>query len=249
METITSRQNLLVKHVVALHNTQQRSEYGQCIVQGLRACQTLHKSGITFVYLFFTEENKDAACMLASGSYICVSYEVMQKISTTTTPSGIVGVFVIPAQPDPSKLSTGLVLASITNPGNMGTLIRTAAAVGVQSVVVVEGCDPWSPKVIQASAGTIGSVAIFELSWDSLLSSKKNIPLCAFVVSGGQSPKSVDLKKGLLVIGNEAHGIPEQWLTACASKITLPMPGDIESLNAAIAGSIALYISYVGTDL
>jgi TrmH family RNA methyltransferase len=246
MQIITSRQNILIKHIVTLHDTDHRVEHGQCIAQGLRTCQTLAASGIRFIHIFYTEEHKDTAYTLPADDYICVALDVMQKISTTITPSGILAVFAVPTRPDVSTLRSGLVLASITNPGNMGTLIRTAVALGVPSLVIVEGCDPWNPKVVQASAGTIGSIPIFELSWDALMDAKKNIPLCALVVEGGSSPQEVAIKESLLIVGNEAHGIPKEWLKACTTKITLDMPGGTESLNAAIAGSIALYVGYVG---
>jgi tRNA G18 (ribose-2'-O)-methylase SpoU len=74
----------------------------------------------------------------------------------------------------------------------------------------------------------------------------KNIPLCALVVEGESSPQEVAIKESLLIVGNEAHGIPKEWLKTCTTRVTLNMPGGTESLNAAIAGSIALYVGYIG---
>jgi TrmH family RNA methyltransferase len=126
----------------------------------------------------------------------------------------------------------------------MGTLIRSAIAMGIKSVVIVEGTDPWSPKVIQASAGTIIQANVFQIGWDQLIKNKKNLKLCALVVKGGKKPNQIDFKDILLVVGNEANGIPDNWLSKCEEKMTLPMPGNTESLNAAIAGSIALYLAF-----
>jgi TrmH family RNA methyltransferase len=126
----------------------------------------------------------------------------------------------------------------------MGTLIRTAAALGKKTVIVAEGTDPWNIKVVQASAGTIGLVNIHSLSWRELLKKKGGRPLAALVVKDGIHPKKIDLSHALLVIGNEAHGLPTAWLRDCEYKITLPMPGNIESLNAAVAGSIAMYLAW-----
>ncbi len=165
----------------------------------------------------------------------------MEKMSTTKTPSGYLAVFTIPPKPQPT-FERGIVLANITDPGNMGTLIRSATAMNVKTVVIVDGVDPWSPKVVQASAGTVGSVALLECSWQELLTYKQDKQLCAFVVKNGKTPQELELNDMLLVIGNEAHGISNDWLNDCEFTCTLPMPGNTESLNAAVAGSIALYL-------
>src|SRR5579885_2522756 len=125
----------------------------------------------------------------------------------------------------------------------MGTLIRTCAAMGKKSVVIIDGTDVWSPKVIQATAGTLAYVTIFQWSWNELLKHKKDIPLCALVVHDGKSPTKKIMESTLLVIGSEAHGIPDTWIKECEYKVTLSMPGNTESLNAAVAGSIAMYIA------
>ena len=165
----------------------------------------------------------------------------MEKISTTKTPSGYLAVFTIPKQPQPT-VERGIVLANITDPGNMGTLMRSAAAMNIKTVVVVDGVDPWSPKVVQASAGSVGTLTIYQCSWQELLKHKQEKKLCALVVKNGKAPQEHELNDVFLVIGNEAHGIPSDWLNDCELKCTLPMPGKTESLNAAVAGSIALYL-------
>jgi TrmH family RNA methyltransferase len=174
---------------------------------------------------------------------LCVSPAVMKRISTATTPSGIVGIFKIPQHPK-NSIGQGLVLAQIQDPGNMGTLIRTAVALNAPTIIIVEGTDPWSPKVIQASAGTIAQAVLYQLSWQELLQKKGATQLVALVVSGGKSLEKLDLCNSLLVVGNEANGLPTQWQQDCEEKATLSMPGNAESLNAAAAGSIALYIAY-----
>lgn len=113
---------------------------------------------------------------------------------------------------------------------------------GYKNVIIVQGCDPWSPKVIQASAGTIALVSIIQCSWEELIAKKGSTKLCALVVKDGYKPEDLDLKKSLLVVGNEAQGLPEAWIGQCEQKMTIPMPGNTESLNAAVAGSIALYL-------
>lgn len=245
MKTISSRQNPIIKHITQLHLTKYRTAHREFIAEGLRVCSTLIKAGLELKNLFATTSMLTDAQKLISDDHITqITDEVMTKISTTKSPSGILGIFVMPTTPPLNQLGSGAVLAHITDPGNMGTLIRTSAAMGKKTVVVIEGVDPWSPKVIHASAGTIGLVHIFQISWNQLIQHKKNLSLCALVVSNGQPPAEVDLKNTLLVIGNEAHGIPEDWVQQCDIRLTLPMPGKTESLNAAVAGSIALYLAF-----
>lgn len=244
---ISSRANPLVLQYAALKNSQERYAQSLFVAEGARVCATLYAHGIKLRHLLFTPEHEQQMIkQFPLDLCVRVTPQIIEKIATTETPSGIVGIFEIPEEPNPATITPGLVLAEVSTPGNMGTLIRTAAAMGVKSVVVVEGSDPWSPKVVQATAGAIGAVTLFQWSWKELMQYTKqyNIPLCGLVVNGGKKPQEVPLNKSLLVIGNEAHGLPAAWQKECTYGMTIPMPGNTESLNAAIAGSIALYIGY-----
>jgi len=244
MQPISSLSHPLVKRAIELLHKKGRQEHQQCVVEGVRACATFFAAKQQLYHLFITENMKDkvpAGCL--ERKIVVVSERVMKEISPTVTPSGMIAIFSIPQAPDPATLTAGLVLAQIQDPGNMGTLIRTAAALNQRSIVVVEGVEPWNPKVIQASAGTIAQVTIFSLSWEQLKQYKRDLRLCGLVVTGGNLPHEVDLGNSLLVVGNEAHGLPEAWQHDCQERMTLPMPGGTESLNVAIAGSIALYLA------
>jgi len=206
------------------------------------------------------------------GPVTYVTEQVLAKMSPAVTPSGILAVFPYPPSPQPKDLrGNGVVLAQISDPGNMGTLIRSASAFGVKNVVSVGGVDTWSPKVVQSTAGTIAHVRIFNWTWEQLhkAAAQLRASTCALVVSGGDSPSKVlsatsvgsaaagegsveasaegsaDDKTLLLVVGNEAHGIPEDWVRECDHRITIPMQHDmVESLNAAVAGSLAMYLVF-----
>ena len=241
MKTITSRQNQLIKEIAALATAKERKKQQRFLAEGLRTVSTIAQHNAPEI-LFCTQETIHDAKRIADEERIIVVPEsVMQKISPSTSAPGMIGVFAIPPAPS-TPLSAGIVLAQVTNPGNMGTLIRTAAAMGINTVVVVEGTDPWHPKVIQASAGTIAAVHIYQLTWDQLLAKKGALSLCALVVSGGKDPSELPLANTLLVVGNEAHGLPAAWQADCTQRCTLAMPGNTESLNAAVAGAITLYL-------
>lgn len=244
IKTIISPINPLIKHVVKLHSSKYRAQLQEFIAEGFRTISTIIKAGHPPITLFTVDEFLyDAQQLIDDEHIIVVTPSIMEKISTAQSPSGLLAIFRIPEQTSFDTLSSGVVLAQVTDPGNMGTLIRTAAAMNKKTVVCVETVDPWNPKVVQATAGAIGNVSIFRINWQDLMLNKKNIPLYALVPSEGKHPNNLNLHDALIVVGNESHGIPQEWIDQCDEKTTLPMPGNFESLNAAVAGSIALYLA------
>ena len=246
---ITSVQNESIKQIVQLHSAKGRTQYQQFIGQGLRVCTTLAQSNIPLVHIYTTKHMlADAQSIASHTPYVpitLVTDAVMRKISTSTTPAGIVCVFGMPKTvPLQLMIAPGLVLVGLSDPGNIGTLLRTAAALAIKTIVLVEGADVFNPKVIQASAGTIGMINLFHCTWHELVAHarSKKISLSALVVNGGKAPQEIKNKNTLLVVGSEAHGLTTEQQRDCDQLITLPMPGNTESLNAAIAGSIALYL-------
>lgn len=247
MKKITSLKNPLINSVYALRYAKKRTEQEAFIAEGSRTCSTLLHNNMQLINLYVTEQTYEKTQKWApEKNIILVTPHIMKKISQASTPSNILGVFSIPKQPQPNKLHAGIVFANISDPGNMGTLIRSCAAMEIKSVVIIEGADPWSPKVIQATAGYIACTTVFQWTWQELLTYKKSLKLAALIVAGGKNPKTIDPQSTLLIIGNEAHGIPQEWLKDCDTFITLPMPGKTESLNAAIAGSIVVYLTHSG---
>ena len=246
MKEITSRTNELIKHVTRIATQKKyREQTKQFCAEGIRICKTLREDNIKLLHLFTTPSMKNQAqTFIESDELILVPDHVMEKISQSSSPSGILGIFEKPKTPSTASITPGIVLAQIADPGNMGTLIRTAAAMNVSSVIVINGADPWSPKVVQASAGTLGGITLFEWTWSELVLNKQSIPLVGLVAHGGEPPEKAALNASLLVVGSEAHGIAQNWLEDCDQRITLAMPGNTESLNAAVAGSIALYLGY-----
>lgn len=240
MKVITSVHNEQIKSIAQLHTAKGRLKQQQFLAEGKRILEGFARAGWKPTMLFTTEIHIATAQALFDQEPVVVSEAVMKKISTATTPSGIVAVFSFP--PKSTNLTSGIVLANITDPGNMGTLIRSTAAFGAQSIVVVEGCDPFCPKVIQASAGALAHVQILRWSWQELIKNKKDLKLCALIVKGGQKPETLAKQNLLLVVGNEAHGLSQDQIADCDLTITLPMADSTESLNAAIAGSLALYL-------
>lgn len=244
IKKITSLSNSLIQQVVKLHGSKYRSQRSQFIAEGIRTIKTFVESGYQPLTLFVTEEHsvfiKD---LVPLNSAVIVSEAVMKKMSAAKTPSGLLAVFCIPPSPPLHTLSSGIVLAGMLDPGNVGTLIRTAVAMNKKSAILINSVDPFSPKVVQASTGALALIDVYTMSWDELMEYKDRPKLCALTVSNGQDPKSLDLSDSLIVVGGEARGLPIDWVKQCDARVTLPMPGGFESLNAAVAGSIALYLS------
>lgn len=245
MKIISSVHNDEIKAITKLSTSKGRKAQNRFKAEGLRACATLIESHCSLIQIYCIASCLVEVKQLCNENFITlVEKSVLHKISSVTSPSGIVAVFELPKLPSPEKISPGLVLYECTDPGNMGTLLRTCAAMGRRTVVLIEGTDPWGPKVVQSSAGTIGSLDIFQWSWPMLLAYKKNLRICALVVSGGQKPDEINFSDMLITVGNEAHGIPAHAIDQSDLLVTLEMPGKTESLNAAIAGSIALYLAW-----
>ncbi len=246
MKTIISRTNDDIQFISTLHKEKNRLIHQLYIAEGIRTCKTLIDAGNVTKRVYVLEALLPEAQKLVDEQFITVVTEpVMEKISATKTPSGLLGVFRMPPEPTLENVTSGLVLAQISDPGNMGTLIRSCAAMGCSTVVIIDGTDPWSPKVVQSSAGAVGKVQIVQTTWEMLVEHKGNYKLCAMVVANGSTPEHINFSNTLLVVGNEAHGIPDKWVRDCDAEVTIPMPGDVESLNVAVAGSIGLYLAFV----
>jgi TrmH family RNA methyltransferase len=234
---ITSTDNPLVKRLAALRDTGGRQDAGVFVVEGRRAIDGLLTAGWTPELVLVRE---DLACPTGWPAVQLVGERVAGRISSAATPSGYVAVFPIPVGADVDPAVGGLVLAGVADPGNVGTLIRTAAAFAVPQVVVAGGADPFGPKVVQASAGALAAVRLHRFAGPEALAG--GAPLCALVPRGGVGPELLPAGARWLVVGGEADGIPAAWLAACAERLTLPMPGAaVESLNAAVAGAVAMY--------
>lgn len=244
MQKISSLSNPFVKHLVKLQTSKYRDKYQEFLAEGVRVNTALIDAGHEPRCMVVTPDTLHAAqSFIDDERIVCVTDEVMKKISMHDSPAGIIGLFSIMAEKPYSEISSGVVFFKMQNPGNIGTLIRTAVAMNKKTAIFIESVDPFNPKVVQATAGTIGSINIFQMSLEDLIKNKGNRKLYALAVKQGNTGSDTDLHDSLVMVGNEAHGIPAECLQLCDGVVTIDMPGPCESLNASIAGSIALYLS------
>ena len=167
----------------------------------------------------------------------------LAKISQLTTPNGVLAIVKKKKIPAPTMLkgSVSLVLDTIQDPGNMGTIIRTADWFGVRQVVCSNDCaDIYNPKVVQATMGSIIRVNTMYTDLESWLAEQPGIPIYAASLQGENVKEMKSISEGLLIIGNESRGIAPGIMKLVTKKITIPRTGQAESLNAAVAAGILL---------
>ena len=173
-----------------------------------------------------------------------VSTSVMKAISETEAPQGILAVLESTQLPITNSLNFILIPDQIRDPGNLGTLLRSAAATGAQAVLIPpETTDAFAPKVLRSGMGAHFKLPIHSMNWDEIRNVIKSAGLQVFVADmDGQSCWEVDLRQPVaLVIGNEAEGASESARGVANGKISIPMSGMMESLNAGVAGSVLMF--------
>ncbi|HZJ48313.1 MAG TPA: RNA methyltransferase, partial [Acidimicrobiia bacterium] len=168
-----------------------------------------------------------------------VSPEVLERLAPTQHPRGPVAVMAIP--PTSAVSRSCLFLWGIGDPGNVGTLIRSASAFGMDVAVDSTSSDPWSPKALRAAAGAHFRTTI-EMGATLISLRSRGFTAVAAVPRTGSDPAGLgDLSPVAIIVGSEARGLPTSVVNGADQLVTIPMPGGMESLNAGIAGAILAY--------
>lgn len=248
---ITSNHNPKIKLVRALlGRARDRREAGAFVVEGVRLFEEAVDSNWTIRFVLFGESLSERGklkveSLTSQGVDVEeVSTSVMKAISETETPQGILAVLELAQLPIPNSPSFILIPDQIRDPGNLGTLLRSAAATGVQAVLIPpETTDAFAPKVLRSGMGAHFKLPIHSMSWDEIRNVIKSAGLQVFVADmDGQSCWDVDLRQPVaLVVGNEAEGVSESARGLASGKISIPMSGMMESLNAGVAGSVLMF--------
>ncbi len=173
-----------------------------------------------------------------------VTAAVLKSLAATETPQGVVAVYAFPELIIPDPLLFALVLDAIRDPGNLGTILRTAWAAGTQAVFLARGtADPFNPKAVRAAMGAHFSVPIAQLAWDEIAQRINKISKIYLADTRGEiTHAQADWSRPLvLIVGGEAQGASERAQQLATKRISIPMPGKAESLNAAVAAGILLF--------
>jgi len=252
---ITSRTNPLVKQLRAAFAGNTRLAGGLVAVEGENLLFEAVRSGVAVERVFLAEDRAAPKWLPAGVEVIEVEREVLRSAVDTLSPQGIAALVRTPewsladiCRPADSPLV--LIAAGLQDPGNLGTLVRSAEAFGAACVLVTAGTvGIWNPKALRASAGSAFRVPVARVSAEDLTAlQRKGLRLFAAVAEDSRSgPRPTPAAQADLtgacafLIGNEGAGLDDEWLRLADEGITIPMPGPVESLNAAIAGSLLLY--------
>lgn len=250
-ETIRSRQNARLKDLRQRLVRSSGPSDGLIAIEGEHLLREALRSGLRVHSIFVREDHAWATDWAEAGNSpaFFVANDAFDHACATESPQGIAALVEAPQWSFDALLQTVnslfVVLAGLQDPGNVGTIIRTAEAFGATGILLTPGTvNPWNQKVLRAAAGSSFRLPVVSLEDESPLQrlQEKKFPIYACAARAGASILDTDLRPPMaLVIGNEGAGIPQAVLRYCTATVHIPCPGPVESLNAAVAASVLLY--------
>jgi RNA methyltransferase, TrmH family len=256
---ITSSQNPKLKLIRSLMGrAKERREANAFVVEGVRLVEEAVNAGWKFQFALYTDGLSDRGRSLLNTLFSNqidteeVAGDLLQKLSDTETPQGVMAVLDYSELPLPETMDFVLIPDQIRDPGNLGTLLRSAAATGVQAILLPpETTDAFAPKVLRSGMGAHFRVPICSMQWDEIdqvcksanrqMSNSASLQMYIADMDGA-SCWETDLHQPLaLVVGGEAEGVSESARRLSKGKISIPMAGNVESLNAGVAGSVLMF--------
>lgn len=233
---ITSKSNPLIKTVASLSEKKYRKQYGLYLVEGIKPVRECISAGCEIDRIICTEQT---ASFFSSATV--VSESVFKSISDEKTPQGVAAVVKMPDNKLKPPSGSCILLDCLQDPGNLGTVIRTANAAGYGEIYLINCTDAYSPKAVRASMSGIFFVDVYQGGRGEILGVLSGVPLICADMNGenifGFSPP----EKFCLCIGNEGGGISEEVKDRAAYTVKIPMRDTCESLNAAVSAGIAMY--------
>jgi TrmH family RNA methyltransferase len=251
---VTSRANPRVKQLRAAFAGHARLSGGLAAIEGEHLLQEALRSGLHIKTVFLSERIDPPAWLPRGVEQLYLTDEALSSAVDTQHPQGIAALLIPPTwdieSAFPAKQAPLLLIAAaLQDPGNLGTLIRSAEAFGATAVLTTAGtASEWNQKALRASAGSVFRVPVVAATPADILALKSR-GLCLFAAVAGnpQGPDALPVAAAdlaqpcALMIGNEGSGLTTELLQIATARITIPTPGPVESLNAAVAGSLLLY--------
>ena len=252
LKEITSKDNSLIKLACELQrSSKKRREMGLFVLEGLRICKDALENAIRFDKVIVSHSALEKlgsdieALVLACGDGYLVTDSLFKKISDTDTPQGIIAIACVPESVNVDFAKGKFIgLENLQDPSNLGAIARSCEALGADGILMSKGCcDPYAPKSLRASMGTLLRVPVIVL--DDFIADIKKLSLKSYacvVDSSATSICDVSFSEGSVVlIGNEGNGLTEETVKNSDVCVTIPMKGKAESLNASVAGAIAIW--------
>ncbi len=255
--SITGFSNPVVKSLRALREKKHRKAAGKFLAEGLRLLTDARECGRLPELLVMAEGRDEhpllaaleAEVLAAGGEVIETGADILAKITGKDNPQAVAGVFAefdtSLAALDRTAAPIWLVAQAVRDPGNLGTMLRTGDAVGAGGLILIDDCaDPFSVEAVRASMGAIFTQSIAQARWDEFL---------PWLRGGEGQLVAASLRDAVpyrgapytapcfILVGNESRGLPEDYEMACDLRVTMPMKGRADSLNAAVAGAVLAY--------
>jgi RNA methyltransferase, TrmH family len=247
---VESRQNARVKQLRAGLSRGLRTAQGHIAIEGLHLLQEAVRSGLNLDTVFVQEGHEGLLQQFPSGNaeVLILTGEVFLSAAMTEHPQGVAALveaprFTLPAMFPHATHPLVVIAAGLQDPGNLGTLVRSAEAFGATGMILLPGTvSLWNAKTLRASSGSAFRLPVVGLAADDAFNALRDqgVRILAAIPRDGES--EADLRGPCaLLIGNEGSGLPEAWIAQADARVTIPFAGEVESLNAAIAGSVLLY--------
>jgi TrmH family RNA methyltransferase len=262
---VTGFSNPTVKYLRSLRDKKHRRRAGQFLVEGLRLLEDARASGRLPRTLVMAEAREhpllarlEGEVAAAGGEVIATTPDILAKITGKDNAQSVCGVFdewdTGLAGLDRTAAPIWLAAQALRDPGNLGTMLRTCDAVGAGGLILIDDCaDPFSAEAVRASMGAVFTVGLAQARWDEFL---------PWLRAGEGQLVAASLRHAVpyrgaayrapcfILVGNESQGLPEDYEAACDLRVTMPMRGRADSLNAAVAGAVLAYevLAAVGAD-
>jgi RNA methyltransferase, TrmH family len=232
-----------ISFIKSLHQKKYRKEHGLFIVEGIKSIQEFFQSNYQIHTIFYNSEQYNLLPKLpANINLFEVKNAELDKISTLQTPQGFLALVHVPKNKalvlKELKNQFTLVLDGVQDPGNMGTIIRTADWFGFKNIICSADCvEVFNPKTVQATMGSLARINIYEADLPALLE-QNTIPVFGALLDGESIYKTQWGTEGLVILGNEGKGISAEVIKKINTPVTIPKIGEAESLNVAVSAAI-----------
>lgn len=253
IDYIQSKDNKTIKHIISLQQRKYRQKFGEYTVEGIRAVTDLGKKGFLRSILIRESKRNELEPLVQNdvsiSSVYVVQDPIFDKIEHSVNGQGILGI----AQKCINELHSFIVedglyvaLDGVQDPGNLGTIIRTAVAAGAKGIFLLKGTvDPYNEKCVRSTMSALCNIPIFEdITLSEFYDFIKDNTIKTYVTSldNAKSYHTISYaKRTMVILGNEGNGVSKEIIEMCDQAITIPMYGDIESLNVSIAAALCMY--------
>lgn len=241
MDIISSNSNKYVKLLKSLSDKKSRDENGLFLAEGERLIKDMPSDYSTEFMLVAQNKLDEFSYLTAGKKFFAATESVIKYACDTVTPSGIVAAVKKVSRSFELPRSNALLLDSLQDSGNVGTIIRTAVSCGFDDIYLYRCADAYSPKAVRASMSGIFKARVYEVNYGECKTLLTGTNSYALDMDGDNLFKANLIGKVVFVAGSEAHGVSDEIKSLCKGSVALPMGNNMESLNVAVATGVAMY--------